>query len=171
MDPQSGRTSQLMRVEGVKAYLQNLEIECWHHIGRLGSREPTICFYQRNPEPCNLLLRAMEELAVEGPPAKRTITFTPCQRSRCCRKLHVILSLASDDLRELCVSLDKEVVTVELTEAGLDAFQEAVTVWRDGGDDFGLSPNWTTKAQRKSLGRKDLSSGELWFWGPSYDGP
>lgn len=155
----------------MKSSLHDLDIECWHHIGRLGSREPSICFYKRNLESCNLLLRALEELEEGGPPAERTMTFLACQRSRHCRKLHVILSLASDELRELCVSLDKDVVTVELTESGLHAFQEAVTVWRDGGEDFGLSPNWTTKAQRKSLGSKDLSSGELWFWGPSYDGP
>ena len=60
--------------------------------------------------------------------------------------------------------------TVEMTDKGLGLMIHAFAVWLDGGEDFGISPGHSD-LKWKELGKLDRESGELWFWGPSYDGP
>ena len=154
----------------MKSYLQNIKIECWQHVGRLGTNEPSICMYRDNAESCGPLLIAIGEVESGGPPAKRKLMFQPCQRPRECNTLQLILSSESDELRQLQVAVDDGTVTLEVTSRGLQLFKQAVEAWRDGAEDFGLSPTWE-RSRKRELGTRDLASGELWFWGPYYDGP
>ena len=153
----------------MKKYLENLEIECWRHVGGMGPNDPYVCPFMSKRESCEPLLLAIEEVEGTGPPAKRTVTFKPCRRAKCCSKLQVILSAESDELRNMCVSVEGNAAIIEVTRAGLGQLQEAVTAWRDGCEDFGIptTPK-RKKKQRGDLGEKDLASGELWFWGPRY---
>ena len=154
----------------MKTYLQNVDIECWRHAGRLGTNEPYICFFSSNSASSGPLLLAIDEVAASGPPAKRKITFKECDRPKSISTLRLILSPESDDLRQMHISVDSGEVEIEVTLAGLQQFKDAVTAWRDGAEDFGLSPIWE-RNRRRELGARDLSSGELWFWGPHYAGP
>jgi len=113
---------------------------------------------------------AIEEIEATDPPARRKITFRPCKRRRSCSTLRLLLSPESDELRQMHISITGSTATVEMTPKGLQEFRQAVIDWRDGGDDFCLSPTWK-RNKRRELGGKDLASGELWFWGPYYAGP
>ena len=149
-------------------YLQDLDIECWRFAGRLGKNEPTLCVFTSNPESCAPLMLAIDELAQSGPPARRSVTFRSCRRPRGCSRLRLLLAHESDELRRMQISVDGCTATIEMTIAGLEQLRDAVTAWRNGGEDFGIYPNWK-RNRRRELGEKDLASGELWFWGPSYE--
>jgi hypothetical protein len=152
----------------MKSYLQNLDIECWRYAGRLGINDPTICVSILDSKSCDPLLLAIDEIESTGSPAKRTITFRPCERRRSVSRLRLLLSPDSESLRQMHISVDGGAVTMEMTMAGLELLRNALISWRDGGEDFGLSPTWN-RSKRRELGTKDLASGELWFWGPSMD--
>jgi hypothetical protein len=156
--------------QNMKPCFQNLDIECWEHSGRLGLLEPSLCLFQANVNECEPLLLAIDELCSTEPPAKRTLTFKPCQRPRACTTGRLILLAESDELRQMHISREGATVTIELTPAGLRAIREAVERWHEGNDDFGVAPRWK-RNKRRELGSKDLASGELWFWGPYYAGP
>lgn len=55
--------------------------------------------------------------------------------------------------------------TIDMTPTGLKLLHEALTAWLSGGEDFGVSPTHS-RLKRRELGRNDLLSGEIWFWGP-----
>jgi len=155
----------------MKPQFQDLNLECWWETtARLGPREPCVCLYLSNPDACLPLLGAIEELQSEDAPAKRTITFSAHRRTSRISKLRLLSAPKSDELRYLCVSVDKETTTVEMTTMGLDGLRQAIENWRDGAEDFCI-PVTTSRRERRNLGEKDLASGELWFWGPYYQGP
>ena len=84
--------------------------------------------------------------------------------------MRLVLLAESEDLRRICVSTKDDTVTIEFTPEGAGMLQEAILAWQDGAEDFGIPPKWSRK-ERRELGKKDLGSGELWFWGPYYAGP
>ena len=156
----------------MQKHLQNLGIECWHHtVGRLGRSEPFICLYLSDPKSCDPLFTAMDELELEAPHAKRTVTFKPNIRPSRFPKLRLLLVPESEELRQICISVTDGIATVEMTQAGLKMFREALSIWCDGLEDYCLAPVSTKGNRKQELGEKDFASGELWFWGPYYDGP
>ena len=154
----------------MKRYLQNINLECWHHLGRLGVSEPSICLFRADTESCDPLLVAIDEVEQAGAPSKRKLSFQASDRENSCVAIRLILSPESDELRQMCISLNDSTVEIDVTPRGLNLLKEAVTVWREGSEDFGLAPTWE-RNRRRELGTKDLNSGELWFWGPYYNGP
>jgi hypothetical protein len=141
----------------MKKQFQNLEIQCW--LGpRLGVAEPCFCL-QAGPAECSIILAALDELATEGVSARRALTLKTCNRKIKCTTIRLVFSPESEDLRQMSFSRVNDIATFEFTPVGLLSFREAVVLWRDGGEDFGVSPD-----RNKSRGRKDLGSGEVWFW-------
>jgi hypothetical protein len=154
----------------MKASFQNLDIQCWEHAGsRLGTSKPEICL-QAGPEAIAAMLMAVAELEKEGPPAKRTLTFRRNQRGKQCSTLRILLSASDDDLRQMSIGRQGSTATFEFTPAGLREFRDAVIGWWNGGQDFGVCPQWTNRRRKKEeMGSKDLASGEVWFWTPDMD--
>lgn len=148
----------------MKKQFQNLDIQCWRHSEKLGHSQPCICM-QAGSEAIDTLLRAVEELAAEGAPNRRLLTLLPNQRPKPCTKIRLSLAPLTDDLREMSITRENGVAIFEFTEVGLTEFREAITVWRNGGEDFCIYPG----GKKKELGSKDRVSGELWFWTPRTD--
>ena len=143
----------------MKKYLENVPIDCWLHTGRgLGGAQPCICM-RAESEGAGLMLRAVNELAQEAAPAKRKLTFQSKRRDAF-HSLHLRLSPASTELRKLSVRVEDGTPVLEFTPAGLAEVTSALESWIKGGEDFGLHP----AAKQSELGKKDTSSGELWFW-------
>ena len=154
----------------MKSYFQNLDIECWHHAGSVRSVGPSICLFKSVPESCGPLLRAIDELEAAGPPAQRKLTFKPCGRANECSILRLIHSNETADFHQIRISVEGEAATIEVTPGGLQQLRESIELWRDGAEDFRLSPT----RQRDSQGdfeKQNTSSIELWFWGPYDTGP
>ena len=120
---------------------------------------------QAAPEPIASLLLAIDELSADGVPSKRTLTLLPNARRKQCATIRISLLPVTDDLREMSISRDHDVAILEFTEVGLSNFREALTAWKDGGEDFCIHP----RGKKTELGTKDQSSGELWFWTPMTD--
>jgi hypothetical protein len=146
----------------MQSYFQDIPIECWWHDGKLATSMRPLCMFRAETNGCDTIVRAIDELIVAGPPSKRTLTFQRCQRPRVCTTVRLILSPESDDLRQMHIGREGEVATIEVTLAGIWQVREAVTAWRNGGEDFRVTP----EGRRNELGSKDLASRELWFWGP-----
>ena len=154
----------------VKSYFQNIDIECWHHAGRVRSVGPSICLFKSVPESCGPLLRAIDELEAAGPPAQRKLTFKSCGRENECSILRLILSNESAEFYQIRISVEGEAATIEVTPDGLQQLRESIELWRDGAEDFGLSPTRQRDSQG-DFGKQNTASVELWFWGPYYTGP
>lgn len=147
----------------MRKQFEKLDVECWEHRGgRLGLRRPYICL-QAAQEACDRLLAAVNELAAEDAPSKRTLTTKNCRRSHACTKIRLLLAAPSDALEEMSFTIERGTAVLEFTPAGLKAFQDAVLTWRNGGEDFSVQPS------RKARGQKDKRSGEVWFWTPNTD--
>jgi hypothetical protein len=115
-----------------------------------------------------VFLRALEELETEGSPSKRTLTFKPSQRPKSISTLRLRLVTEDEQFRVMNISRANATVTIEMTLAGLEIVRDAVIAWDDGAEDFGISPE-NADLKERQLGTRDLTSGELWFWGPKYD--
>lgn len=149
----------------MKRRFQDVEIQCWEHRGlgqKMGRERPAICL-QAAPSACEVLLAAVEELLADEPPAQRVITLKACHRKRACAKLRLRLSPPSDELLQMCLTCEQTVATLEFTPAALAEFREAIACWRDGGEDFGISPDITRRTPAQV---KDRASQEVWFWTP-----
>ena len=143
----------------MKSYLENLQIDCWLHTGRaLGRVQPCICMRAESAR-AGLVLRAVNELSRERAPARRKLTFHS-KRKDAFHSLYLRFSPASSELRKLCVEVEGGAPILEFTPAGLAEVTSALETWINGGEDFGLHPT----GKPSDLGRKDTSSGELWFW-------
>ena len=154
----------------VKPYFQNLEIECWQHVGKLGTAEPSLCLFHASLKAGEPLLSALNELEDDEVPSNRSITFKSCQRDRSFSTLRLKLLPGNADLRVMRISCASTAASIEMTMAGLNLLRRAVTTWLEGGEDFGVSPN-KSGMKKRELGSQDLESGELWFWGPVDVGP
>lgn len=154
----------------VKQYFLNIEIECWHHLGRVGLSEPSVCLYQSSPPSCDSIVLALDEMESEGPPCNRTLTFVTCQRKRAFSTFRLTFLPDTPALRVMKISCDSATATIEMTIMGLRLLRKSVMTWRDGREDFGVAPR-LSNLKKHDLGIQDLASGELWFWGPSFLGP
>lgn len=151
----------------MKSHLQNVQLQCWEHNGRIGTNAPYVCLYRSDLDSVVPLLIAIEELDSDGPPTRRSVTFAKNERQRQCSRMRLCLNAESDELRQLRISVDAATATIEMTPAGLQMLRHALKNWRDGAEDFGISPRF----HQSEVGARDLESGELWFWGPTYIGP
>lgn len=142
----------------MKKYFESVPIGCWLHTGSLGRQQPCICLLGSS-EGAGLLLRAVQELARESPPAKRKLTLAP-KPPGTFHALQLRFSPETPDLRKLSVGVEDDTPVLEFTPTGLAEVTTALESWMKGGEDFGLHPT----GKRSELGRKDTSSGELWFW-------
>lgn len=148
----------------MKPQFQNLPIQCWQFAGKLGVAQPCLCM-QAAPDAVTTLLQVVDELRAEGPPSKRSLSLRPNERKKQCTTVRMRFVPADDDLREMSIRREKDVAILEFAEAGMAAFREALTAWRDGGEDFCIYPS----GRKHELGIKDRTSGELWFWTPFMD--
>jgi hypothetical protein len=152
----------------VKPYFQDIDIECWVYPGKLGDTQPSICLLRATAEPSTPILLALEELESEGPPSHRTLSLRPSRRKRSVSALRLRLVAESEQLRVMNISCTRAVVTIEMTQAGLSVIRDAITDWGNGAGDFGISSRHTGLKKRQ-LRPRDVTSGELWFWGPAYE--
>ncbi len=152
----------------IKPAFSNLAIDFWIHKGKLGTSQPTLCLSHDEVTVGEPILNALVEIQDEPCPAKRTLTFARCQRKRALSKLTLRCVAESDELRVMCIGYDGDAATIDMTSHGLELLIEAFKGWLDGGEDYGVSPSWST-LKPKQMGARDRQSGELWFWGPSYD--
>ena len=120
---------------------------------------------QAAPEAIAKLLLAVDELATDGAPSRRTLTLLSNDRRKQCSTIRMLLLPVTEDLRKMSITHDSEVAQFEFTEVGLFDFRDAVTTWQDGGEDFCVYP----RGKKQELGAKDQASGELWFWTPMTD--
>lgn len=142
----------------MRSEFQNLDIQCWEHIGsRLGKHRPYICL-QGNAEACDIVLKALDELADEGAPAQRTLTLKPCKRRKTCSTIRLLLVSASEELNEMSLRKVQATAIFEFTSTGLPVFRKAASARRNGDADFCVEPCRTTG------GVSDNESGEVWFW-------
>lgn len=152
----------------VKQQFQNFDIQCWEHTDqRLGCNRPFICL-QAGPPACDILLAALDELAAEGVPARRKLTLMPSRRQNACSSIRLVLSPPSDEFKQMSLTRDQTTAVFEFTPAGLSIFRNAVVAWRNGSEDFSVHPNPATR-KKEDIGKKDLASGEVWFWTPFID--
>lgn len=149
----------------MKRRFQNLAIQCWQLDGKLGLSLACICVQAAAPA-CDILLEAIDELATDAVPSKRTLTLLPCERKKQCSTIRLMLSPASDELRQMSLTKEQETAIFEFTPLGLKMFREAVVIWRNGGQDFSVHPYDGLQKKTQDLGAKDLASGEVWFWTP-----
>ena len=150
----------------------DIDVECWRHVGRLGLAVPWHCVYHAHAtvDRSRVILQALDELQTEGCDSQRKLTFRPSRRNRSITALRLRLVAPTNELRVMNISCGPGTATIEMTPAGLPLVRHAVAVWCDGGEDFCVSPRHANLKKRE-LGIKDTASGELWFWGPGYDGP
>lgn len=147
----------------VKEAFRSLDIQCWEHTrSKLGFKTPFLCLQARS-EACDILLHAIDELLGEEPPAKRSLTLKPCNRRHACIRIRLLLSPPSDELNEMSLTRSVDTATLEFTPVAMAKFKAAVLMWRDGGEDFSVHPSGQAR------GKKDRTSGEVWFWTPSTD--
>ncbi len=84
--------------------------------------------------------------------------------------LELVLVPHSDELAVLHIGRRDDVAVFEFTTLGLDLLVKAMASWLAGGEDFRVAPDQSDRPT-KELGVRDRQSGELWFWGPTYDAP
>src|SRR5688500_18449723 len=121
---------------------QNLDIDCWIHDGKLGVSQPSVCFSHVAPrlsEACGAILLALDELHSDGPPAKRTLTFKPTSRRTNISTCRLSLLAESEQLRVLNISCESASCAIDMTVTGSLLLRDAIVIWRDGGEDFGIS--------------------------------
>jgi hypothetical protein len=148
----------------VYAKFQDVAIQCWEHTApRLGRARPFICL-QAAAAACDILLLALDELAAEGVPSSRKMTLAASNRKRHCTKIRLLLSPATEAIRQMSLTKNGDVATFEFTRAGLPVFRDAVELWKGGGEDFSIHPRTDRKQE---FGEADKASGEVWFWTPN----
>jgi hypothetical protein len=148
---------------GMKRQFENIAMGCWKHAGaRLGITDRSLCL-AAEPEAIETLLAAIDEVSANGAPGKRTLTLRPSELKRKCTTIRLVLSPRSDELQRISVDWAGEIATLEFTPSGLNEFRDAVVCWQNGGEDFGIGPQFG-RHESALRGKKDLQSAELWFW-------
>lgn len=150
--------------------LDNLPIDVWVDDRKLGVAQPSLCLFHKSPAIGGQFLEALAELKQNGCPGKRTLTFAPSSRKKAIGKLTLSFVAASDDLKVMNVQCQRDTATIRFTSDGLALLVAAFTSWLGGAEDFGVSPRHSPLDARQ-LGKLDLESGEVWFWGPGYVAP
>jgi hypothetical protein len=154
----------------VKPTFQDLPVDFWVFPGKLGTTEPSLCFYHNKTEVGREILDALVELDDAKGPARRTLTFHRCSRPTPLLTLKFAVVPEREDLKVMNISRENETATIEMTDRGLRVMIDAITSWLGGAEDFGISAD-ASSLKRKQLGKLDLESIELWFWGPGYHAP
>jgi hypothetical protein len=145
---------------------QNLKIELWFQLGRLGASQGSLCVFHDSVEQGKELLDALLDLKTSDPPQKRKLSFAVCDRPLAMDKLVLELSPASEDLKVLSIRREGDSAIIEMTLEGLEILIDGTQSWLSGSEDFGVSPAHSRRVARKQFGRLDRESLELWFWGP-----
>jgi hypothetical protein len=158
----------------MKPAFANLEIEFWVHRGKLGTTQPSLCLFHSSVQTGSIqtgvqILDALNELKNDAL-AQRKLTFVNCSRERPLSYLRLKLVPGREDLKVMRIAHEADAATIEMTNEGLSLLVNACTAWLAGFEDFGVSPRHSSLTS-KELGKLDQVSGELWFWGPGYDGP
>ena len=148
----------------------DIDVECWEHAGKLGLAEPSLCLCHATVDRGREILLALDGLQAEGIDSQRALTFRQSQRDRSIGTLRLRLVAPTNELRVMNISCGPGTAIIEMTPVGLPLVRHAVSVWCDGGEDFGVSTRHANLKQRE-LGIQDTASGELWFWGLGYAGP
>jgi hypothetical protein len=147
----------------MKKQFQNLAIECWQHTGRrLGITKHSLCL-RAGPDAVQTFLLALDEIAVQGVPARRAISLKPTRRKDNCTTIRLVLSPEGNDLHQMSVTRAGDIATLEFTPAGLQSFREAVVLWLNGTEDFSVRLGGDRRTDR-SMAAKDEQSAEIWFW-------
>ncbi len=154
----------------VKPQFSNLRVDLWVHRGRIGVSNHNLCLFHGSAESGSPILDALNELGLETRPAQRKLTFANCSRKRALTNMRLMVDIEREDLRVMNIRYDADNATIEMTDDGLILLVDACAAWLGGGEDFGVSPRQSA-LKPKELGTLDRESGELWFWGPGYDGP
>ena len=105
------------------------------------------------------MLTAVDELAGEIPPAKRNLRLDS-KSPGTFRSLQLRFSPETPEFRKLFIGVEDGLPVLEFTPAGLAEVRLALQSWIKGGEDFGLHPT----GKKTELGKRDTSSGDLWFW-------
>ncbi|NQT12626.1 MAG: hypothetical protein HQ582_07755 [Planctomycetes bacterium] len=154
----------------VKPQFSDLKVDLWVHRGRICVSNHNLCLFHGSVESGSPILDALNELRLETRPAQRKLTLAGCSRKRALTNLRLIVDAEREDLRVMNIRHDTDSATIEMTDDGLTRLIDACTAWLGGAEDFGVSPRQSA-LKTKELGALDRESGELWFWGPGYDGP
>ncbi len=154
----------------VKPQFSNLKVDLWVHHGRIGVSNHNLCLFHDSVDSGSPILDALNELRDETRPAQRKLTFASCSRRGALTNMRLIVDAEREDLRVMNIRYDTDNATIEMTDEGLAVLIDACTAWLGGAEDFGVSPRQSS-LKPKELGILDRESGELWFWGPVYDGP
>lgn len=154
----------------VKPELLNLGIEIWIHPGKLGVSQPSLCLYHSSKKSGDQLLSILDEMQSEDCPSKHTLTFKPTDRHGTVTTLRLLQIAGYTDLRVMNIASETNVATIQMTAIGRDIIKSGILKWLDGAEDFCVSVR-NSKLKPGQLGRLDRTSGELWFWGPTYIGP
>lgn len=154
----------------VKPNFLNLNAELWLHRHRLGRSQLSLCLYHSAEQIGLPILEALAELQSDGSSSQRTLTFKATDRAGCITTLRLLLVPDHEDLHVLNVASENEIATIQMTDIGLPLIRDAVRSWLDGGEDFGVSAQHSDLKPRQ-LGKLDRTSGELWYWGPTYISP
>ena len=115
---------------------------------------------QANPEGVEPLIQAMDELKVEIPPAKRTLTLKPSSEKGALKSIKLIFSPETDEINFMSISVDGDTAIIKFTEAGMINIYSSLEEWRNGSEDFCLFP----RGKKSELKSNDLESLEIWFW-------
>lgn len=147
----------------VKPRYENVDLQCWEcEKASIGERKPTLCL-KGSSQAGEILLELLDELKGLQPPAHRTLTLLPSRRPKSCTKIRCSIAYCSDALVEMSLTRTEAIANFEFTAYGLESFREAVSAWTRGTEDFSVHPDI------RNDGRKDLLSGEVWFWTPFTD--
>lgn len=153
-----------------KPQFQNIGIDCWEHRGKLGLAQSSLCLFHDKIEKGGEIVVALDELRSDGATARRSLGFKPSRRERAIATLRLLLVPEREELRVMHIACGKGMASIEMTPIGLEVVREQVVAWLAGGEDFGVDPRMAGMKKRE-LGPLDLSSAELWFWGPTYSEP
>lgn len=67
---------------------------------------------------------------------------------------------AGDDLCKLSFTQEGDALVLAFTPDAQTDVLDAFAAWAEGGEDFALVPD----GKMNELGKRDIESGELWFW-------
>lgn len=151
----------------VKPAFRDVDVELWKSRVSLDPRYQSICLHHRQKQIGIPILEALCELDPVKRPDQRMLTLVACDKADVATSLRLVLCHESESLRVMNISLRDRTVQIEMTMHGVLIFKRALTRWFEGGEDFGVSPE-DGPFNRKDLGRSDLESYDLWFWGPTY---
>jgi hypothetical protein len=154
----------------VKPQFLNLDIEMWTHHEKLGVSQLSLCLFHSSKQSGHQLLAALDEMQGEGWPSKRALTFRRTERRGSITTLQLLYVAEHADLRVMNIASDTNIATIQMTAIGHHIIHNGILNWLDGLEDFGVSVR-DSQLKRGELGKLDIASGELWFWGPGYIGP